>query len=94
MQDILYVLIILVVAVVIIAYLVRMRGDTKLLAQPGGNSKPYKSKLLRLSNIALIVALLLLVIGFLMLRSIFLLWISIGVLLISLIVGHFIKSWK
>jgi L-asparagine transporter-like permease len=91
MSDTFFTLFSLVAALIVIAYLVRLRARKS--KEPGSNST-WKRKWMRWSNIAVLVALLLLVLGFFMLRSVLVLWISISVLIVALLVGYFLKNVK
>jgi L-asparagine transporter-like permease len=91
MSDTFFTLFSLVAALVVIAYLVRLRARK---SKEPGSSSTWKTKWMRWSNIAVLVALLLLVLGFFMLRSVLVLWISISVLIVALLVGYFLKNTK
>jgi L-asparagine transporter-like permease len=91
MSDTFFTLFSLVAALVVIAYLIRLRSRKN--NSPGSDST-WKTKWMRWSNVAVLVALLLLVLGFFMLRSVLVLWISISVLIVALLVGYFLKNMK
>lgn len=94
MTDAILSILIVVAALVIVAYLVRLRGKTPPAAKSDPVRTQQKNRWVRFSNIAVALALLLLVLGFFMLRSVIILWVSIAVLLVALIVGHFLKNLK
>lgn len=94
MKDTLFILFCIVFALVVGAYLIRIRKQKDLSVFGSKQSSTFKSKWLRWSNIIVIVALLVLVLGFFMLRSVFMLWISMGVLIVALVLGQFLKQWK
>jgi hypothetical protein len=94
MTDAVLSILIVVAALVIVAYMVRLRGKTPHSDAPDSKRTQQKNRWVRFSNIAVAVALLLLVLGFFMLRSVFILWISITILLLALVVGQFLKNLK
>jgi L-asparagine transporter-like permease len=91
MSDTFLTLFSLVVALVVIAYLIRIR---RRKSKDPGSDSTWKTKWMHWSNIAVLSAILLLVLGFFMLRSVLILWVSISVLIVSLLVGYFLKNTK
>jgi hypothetical protein len=93
MSDTIFILLIILVAVTISAYLIRIRNLKPTLGSGTSPQSEMKSRWVRITNIAAGIALLLLVIGFFLLRSVFILWASLGVLIIALVIGYSVKQW-
>ncbi len=92
MSDIAYLSIFILLALIVAAYYLRVRRDQ--VGKSSSDGQSIKSGWLRWSNFAVIVSILLLVLGFFMLRSVFMLWIGAGILITALVLGQFIKNVK
>jgi hypothetical protein len=93
MEDAFFIIASVVAGCIILGYLVRVRGNKAITTTQSGKAG-FKSRWLRVTDIIIIVSILVLVMGFFMLKSVFVLWISLSILMVALIVGHFLKQWK
>lgn len=91
MKDVFSVFLAVLIGLIIVAYMIRLRGKNNKLtvasfrpdASSGGGAK--------VANIAAIAALVLMLFGFFMLKSVYAMWVGMSVLLIALVVGQFLS---